>query len=56
MNQVTEGIKETVENFRLNNDDFKSFLQSEKDKTLRIIDSVDENKKFKLNKYLRGGK
>lgn len=40
------------ENFRLNNDDFKSFLQSEKDKTLRIIDSVDENKKIKLNKYL----
>ena len=40
------------ENFNLNKPDFKAYLNFELDKTIKIIECVDENKKIKLKKYL----
>ena len=40
------------ENFILNKPDFRAYLDFELDKTNKIVECVDENKKIKLNKYL----
>ena len=40
------------ENFKLNTTDFREYLNFELDKTKKLIECVDENKKIKLNKYL----
>ncbi|MBO7218506.1 MAG: SAM-dependent methyltransferase [Clostridia bacterium] len=40
------------ENFNLNMPDFRSYLNFELDKTNKIVECVDENKKIKLKKYL----